>query len=227
MCYASAVFEFCWFTEVLLTVQYSACEPQPTTQQYTTNNNQNECRHPTILQRLCPLSPWLWQRRQQLMAPPLPMGPCKARTIGLGSATAGSLVWGTNASPIKNWVKDGALALGGRHLIKQTPNNLSRVRESSRRVLQQSQVVGGGCGGGHHPIVWGSEQNNKKYQIQKSILWLRWQPINSGTHNNQPTTGGCNREEYGEEVQQVGAAQEAQHHHFQGGKVKQKILNIK
>ena len=112
-------------------------------------------------------------------------------------------------------------------MIKQTPNNLSRVRESSRRVLQQSQVVGGGCGGGHHPIVWGSEQNNKKYLIQKSILWLRWQPINSGTHNNQPTTVGCNREEYGEEVQQVGAAQEAQHHHFQGGKVKQKILNIK
>ena len=50
-------FEFCWFTEVLLTVQYSARELQPTTQQHRTHNNQNEGRHPTILQRLCPLYP--------------------------------------------------------------------------------------------------------------------------------------------------------------------------
>ena len=35
-CYADAIFEFCRYTEVLLTVQYTAREPQPTTQQPAT-----------------------------------------------------------------------------------------------------------------------------------------------------------------------------------------------
>ena len=48
-----------------------------------------------------PLSPWLGQRHNQLMVPPLYIGLRKARAIGLGSAAVGSLVWGTNASPIK------------------------------------------------------------------------------------------------------------------------------
>jgi len=35
------------------------------------------------------------------MAPPFPMVSCKVRTIRLGGAAAGSLVWGANASPIE------------------------------------------------------------------------------------------------------------------------------
>jgi hypothetical protein len=47
------------------------------------------------------LLPWLGQRHHQLMVPPLPIGLCKTRAVGLGSATVGSLVWSANASPIK------------------------------------------------------------------------------------------------------------------------------
>ena len=46
-------------------------------------------------------------------------------------------------------------------------------------------------GGGLDP--WGRDNSDsitilspvEQYLIQKSILWLRWQPINSGTHNKQ------------------------------------------
>jgi len=37
----------------------------------------------------------------QLMAPPLPMVPCKARAVGLGGAAVGSLVLGAKTQPIK------------------------------------------------------------------------------------------------------------------------------
>ena len=69
-----------------------------TTQQHTTIKM--ELCHPT-LQRLSPISLWVWQRRQQLMAAPLPMVLCKLRAIGLGGATCGPSVWGANAIPIK------------------------------------------------------------------------------------------------------------------------------
>jgi len=48
-----------------------------------------------------PLPPWVGQRRHQIMAPPLPMVPCKARTIGLGGAAVGSPVWGAKMQPIE------------------------------------------------------------------------------------------------------------------------------
>ncbi len=48
-----------------------------------------------------PLPPWVGQRHHQLMAPPLPMGPCKAHTIGLGGTAVGILVWGVATKPIK------------------------------------------------------------------------------------------------------------------------------
>ena len=47
------------------------------------------------------------------MALPLPIGLGKACAIGLGGAAVGSLVWGANASPIKNKEEGGVLALGG------------------------------------------------------------------------------------------------------------------
>jgi hypothetical protein len=60
------------------------------------------------------LPPWVGQRHHQIMAPPLPIGLRKAHVIGLGGTTVGSLVWGTNASLIKNREEDGAMALGDR-----------------------------------------------------------------------------------------------------------------
>jgi hypothetical protein len=48
--------------------------------------------HPTP-QRLCPLSPWVGQRRPQILAPHLPMGPLQAPGTGFMHATASSLVW--------------------------------------------------------------------------------------------------------------------------------------
>jgi hypothetical protein len=68
--------------------------------QQTTHKTKMDHCHPT-LQQLCPLSPWVGQRHQQLMALLLPMGSCKARAIGLGGAAVGSPVWSANTSPIK------------------------------------------------------------------------------------------------------------------------------
>jgi hypothetical protein len=58
------------------------------------------------------------------MVPLLPIGSRKALAIGFGSATVGSHVWGTNASPIKNREEGGALALGCRQSIKILNNQL-------------------------------------------------------------------------------------------------------
>jgi len=49
------------------------------------------CPPPFLLTLMHPLC-ILGQRRHQLMAPPLPMGPYKARAIGLSGAAVGSLV---------------------------------------------------------------------------------------------------------------------------------------
>ncbi len=68
---------------------------------HTTQNNQNGPLPPYPPAALPSLPLWVRQRHQQLMAPPLPMGPCKACAIGLGGAAVGSPVWGANASPIK------------------------------------------------------------------------------------------------------------------------------
>ncbi len=46
-------------------------------------------------------------------------------------------------------------------------------------------------------------------------LWQK--PINSSTHNNQPTTGSHNKGEDGEEVWWAGGAREARYHHFLRG----------
>jgi hypothetical protein len=51
------------------------------------------------------------------MVPPLPISWIKVWAIGFGSTMVGSLVWGANASPIKNREEGRALALGGRRLM--------------------------------------------------------------------------------------------------------------
>ena len=81
------------------------------------------------------------------MAPPLPMGPCKARTIGLGGAAAGSLVWGANASPINQLRDDGASALGGCRLIEQTPTINLELDEAAGGMLERRHAGRLECGG--------------------------------------------------------------------------------
>ncbi len=108
---AGVIFEFAISLKYYLHYKYSACKPTT----HNTHNITTKIDHCCLtLQRHCPLSPWVGQQHQQLIAPPLPMGPCKVRPIGLGGAAVGSPVWGTNeASPIKNREEGRSLALGG------------------------------------------------------------------------------------------------------------------
>ena len=46
-------------------------------------------------------SPCQHQPRTQLLAPPIPISPGKARGVGLALSTTGSLVWGAKERPIK------------------------------------------------------------------------------------------------------------------------------
>ena len=54
-----------------------------------------------ILQRLCPLSPWVEQWCVQPMAPRLPMVPRKAPTVGFGCTMTGLPVWGARKRRIE------------------------------------------------------------------------------------------------------------------------------
>ncbi len=67
----------------------------------TNRHNQNEPPLPYVPSSGFSLSLWVEQQCPQVMTLQLPMDPCKAHTIGYGGAMACSLVWGTNASPIK------------------------------------------------------------------------------------------------------------------------------
>ncbi len=90
--------------------------PQPTTHnpQPTTHNIKMSRRHPT-LQRLRPLSPWVGQWRPQILAPRLPMGPQQAPGGGFAIPVAGSLAWGTDTRPVKNY-REGRAPPPGAHL---------------------------------------------------------------------------------------------------------------
>ncbi len=82
------------------------------------NNQQNEpLPYP---QRLCPLSPWVEQRRPQILAPPLPNAIRRLQAIKLVLDVIGSLIWGGKMRGIKKYRGGGALALGGCHLAVMT-----------------------------------------------------------------------------------------------------------
>jgi hypothetical protein len=67
----------------------------------TNSHNQNEPPLPYVPSSSFSPSLWVEQQCPQLMTPWLPMGPCKAHAIRYGCTMACSLVWGTNACPIK------------------------------------------------------------------------------------------------------------------------------
>ena len=88
------------------------------------------------------------------MAPPLPMGPCKERAIGLGGDAVGLLVLGAKTQPIKNREGGGVLALGG--CRSKTPNNQPKVggsirgddRGEARWAESKGEGIGISFGGG-------------------------------------------------------------------------------
>jgi hypothetical protein len=80
------------------------------------------------------------------MAPLLPIGSCKAHAIKFGSATVGSHVWGTNASPIKNREEGGPLTLDGCHLVVRH-NNQPIVGGSNRRDVREEACWAGSAWG--------------------------------------------------------------------------------
>jgi hypothetical protein len=59
-------------------------------------------RHCPTSQRLCPLHPWVGQRRPQRMAPRPPMVPYKATVVGFDGAMVGSLVLGVPNNTRRN-----------------------------------------------------------------------------------------------------------------------------
>jgi hypothetical protein len=75
-----------------------------------------------------PLPPWVGQRHHHLMAPPLPMGPCKERAIGLGGDAVDLLVLGAKTQSIKK-------QRGGRGLCLRWPpiNQDTQQSTQSRR----------------------------------------------------------------------------------------------
>ncbi len=69
-----------------------------TTQPQHTTTNMSRCRSSS---GFGPLPPWAGQRRHQIMAPPLPMGPIMTPAIGCALAAPLFLVWGIETQPIK------------------------------------------------------------------------------------------------------------------------------
>ena len=65
-----------------------------------------------ILQKLCPLSPWVGEWWPQIIAPRYTMGPLQAGSIRIALAAVDSFVWANKFNASKNRVMGGGLALG-------------------------------------------------------------------------------------------------------------------
>ena len=76
------------------------------------------------------------------MALPLPISWLKECAIGFDSAMVGSLVWGANASPIKNREEGRALAIGGRRLMMANNNQPASGRSDRGDVRAEACWVG-------------------------------------------------------------------------------------
>jgi hypothetical protein len=133
-----------------------------TAQNTTHNNQQNE--PPPYPQRLCPLSPWVGQRRPQILAPRLPMGPLQAPGAGFAHATAGSLAWMNFEATSKNREIGGASALGGRRSIN-TYHNRMQVGFRGGGYIAEEARPGRNVWGGRGPVVFAvkrSVENREK-----------------------------------------------------------------
>jgi hypothetical protein len=74
------------------------------------------------------------------------MVPCKARAIGLGGATVGSLVWGVATQPIKKQRGGRGLGLFGGHRSKIQRHNQPRVRVGNRLEAGEDARWSGNAG---------------------------------------------------------------------------------
>jgi len=81
------------------------------------------------------------------MAPPLPMGPCKARAFGLGGAAVGSLVLGAETQPIKKQRGERSLGLGGCRLGWENKTTNQKLVFAVGRILGRAHEHSGICGG--------------------------------------------------------------------------------
>jgi hypothetical protein len=81
------------------------------------------------------------------MAPPLSMGPCKARAFGLGGVAVGSLVLGAETQPIKKQRGGRGLGLGGCRSGWENTTTNQKLAFAVGRILGRVRDHGGMCGG--------------------------------------------------------------------------------
>ncbi len=136
---------------------------------HTNTQQPKSLRHPT-LQQPCPLSLLVGMWCLQPMAPLLPIGSCKARAIGFGSAAVGPHVWDANASTAKNKEEGGDLALGGHQSVKILNNQLI-VAGSGMWDVRAETSWGGSVWGDTVQLFGVANQMAKKLMIE-NILWL-------------------------------------------------------
>ncbi len=149
------------------------------------NNQQNE--PPPYPQRLCPLSPWVEQRRPQILAPRLPMGPLQALGAGFVHAMAGSLVWDKFWSHIKKMRDRGGIGL-------RWPPFYKYIQQSNGSWHPGWGIYWGGSEAGAERVggvrshCFCCQTERRKQRILKLHISLRRPPFEMLPHNNQPKT---------------------------------------
>ena len=88
------------------------------------------------------------------MAPPLPNTMRMRRAIAVALAVVGSFLGGVEVAESKNRERGGAVALGGRLLMK-TRNNQINVGADVGRGFGEGARPGRNVWGGRLPFVWG------------------------------------------------------------------------
>jgi hypothetical protein len=148
---------------LLVTDQISTCwlaksTVQHKTQQHKTHNNQHEILPPYPPAALPSFAmehlPWT-----QILAPLIPIGPYKARSVGCALIAVCSLVPKHNTLNIRE--RDVTLVLGGHFLVGQH-NNQPKVGVCGKRDIEEGAQSGQNMWGGHPTIIWGGKLSNKK-----------------------------------------------------------------
>jgi len=84
------------------------------------------------------------------MAPPLPMVPCKARTIVFGGAAVGSLVLGADMQPIEKQRGGQVLSLRWPPFGWENTTTNQKLAFAVGRILRRARDHGGTCWGAFH-----------------------------------------------------------------------------
>ncbi len=149
------------------------------------NNQQNE---PTPYpQRLCPLSPWVGQRRPQILAPHLPMGPLQVPDAGFAHATAVSLVWDKFWSHINKKRNRGGIGLRWPPFYKYIQQSYGSWRPGWG-IYWGGSKARAECVGGVRSHRFCHQTEHWKQRKIKVHLGLRRRPFEILPRNNQPKT---------------------------------------